>query len=200
MKLFDLVAKTASDPPAGVNTKQWEYRPSLDGEWLLFGRNNVRSGDRDILLFNLATEEAQTLAHTNGWNRTLAPGQVNGTFVVWEKSVWKHDTLVSYEVFVYDIASGTTTQIPNPNQKLQYGPSVTATGTVYYGRSGMGCGLSAKLMSYPIGGPATTAMKFPFGTDFGDSYALTEADGSTSVFYDPAECGADQDIYEVSLP
>jgi hypothetical protein len=200
VKLFDLVAKTASDPPVGVNTKQWEYWPSLDGDWLLFGRLYLRSGDREVILFNVATGESQTLAHTVGWNRNLGPGQVSGTFAVWEKAVSKHDTLVSDDVVVYDIASGTRTQIPNPNHRAQYSPSVTSTGTVYYVRSGWGCGVSVKLMSYPVGGSATTVVLLPDGVDVYSTYVVERPDGSTSVFYDPGECGGDSDIYEVNLP
>jgi hypothetical protein len=199
VKLFDLTTATSSDPPTGVNTEDWEYWPSISGNWLLFGRE-FGPGDRSVVLFDLTTEESQTLAGSSGYKRILGPGQVNGSFAVWDRSVVKRGAVVSCEVFVYDIAAGTTTQIPNPNHRCQYAPSVTATGTVYYGRSGMGCGLSARLVSYPPGGPATTLVSLPRGTDFYSSYALTAADGTTSVFYDPTPCGGEADIYEVTVP
>jgi hypothetical protein len=62
-------------------------------------------------------------ALTSGWKRELSPGQVSGNFVAW----WK-ETLTSEDVFVYDIVAGTTTQIPDPNHKNQWGSSVTARG------------------------------------------------------------------------
>lgn len=200
VKLFDLTTATRSDPPTGVNTEDWEYRPSISGDWLLFGRHAIGSGDDTVVLFDLTTGESQTLAESSGNKRELWPDQVNGTFAVWHTAVLKDAELVSCEVFVYDIAVGTTTQIPNRNHRCQYAASVTATGTVYYGRSGMGCGLSVMLMSYPPGGPATTLVSLPRGTDFYSSYAVTASDGTTSVFYDPAPCGGAADIYEVAVP
>ena len=38
---FDAVTEARSDPPAGVNTPNSEYRPTLSGDWLLFTRDNV---------------------------------------------------------------------------------------------------------------------------------------------------------------
>lgn len=195
LKLFDLVAKTTSNPPTGVNTKKWEYWPRLSGDWLLFGRHDVQSGNDDIVLFNLVTGEAQTLAHTSGWKRELDPGQISGDFAVWAKG-----TRTAWDVFVYDIGAGTTTQVPNPNHKYQWGSSVTATGTVYYGRSAAGCGSSSGLMSYPLGGPATKVVSLARGSDFVSSYAVTNSDASTSVYYDPGVCGQDSDIVKVTVP
>jgi len=71
---------------------------------------------------------------------------------------------------------------------------------VYYARSGWGRGLSVKLMSYPVGGPANSVLAFPRGVDLYTTYALDRADGTTSVFYDADGCGGDPDIYEVNLP
>ena len=38
LKFFDLRTKERTSPPAGVNTRRWEYWPSMSGQWLLFGR------------------------------------------------------------------------------------------------------------------------------------------------------------------
>ena len=37
LRLFDLVSHVRSTP-AGVDTKKWEYRPTISGGWILFGR------------------------------------------------------------------------------------------------------------------------------------------------------------------
>ena len=37
---FDAVTEVRTDPPAGVNTRNSECRPSLSGDWLLFTRSN----------------------------------------------------------------------------------------------------------------------------------------------------------------
>ena len=200
LKLFDLASRTSSDLPNGVNTDEWEFWPSISRGMLLFGRHAIRSGNDSIILFDLSTGESLTLAESSGHSRSLSPGQVNGNFAVWDRTVFKHGALVSCEVFVYDMLAGTTTQVPNPRHLCQWGASVGPMGAVYYGRSGMGCGTWSKLMSYPYGGPPSVVVSLPRGTDFATSYALYESDGSTTVFFDPASCGDDEDIYKVNVP
>lgn len=43
LKLYDADAQTRTDPPAGVNTFDWEWEPSISGDWLLFARRAARS-------------------------------------------------------------------------------------------------------------------------------------------------------------
>jgi hypothetical protein len=38
IKLFNLMTHVRSDPTVGVNTPAWEYRPTISGPWILFGR------------------------------------------------------------------------------------------------------------------------------------------------------------------
>src|SRR5262249_2622439 len=37
LRLFDLAAQTRS-VPAGVNTRRWEFWPTLSGDWILYGQ------------------------------------------------------------------------------------------------------------------------------------------------------------------
>jgi len=42
LRLFDLASHVRSTP-AGVNTRKWEYRATLSGDWILFGARGART-------------------------------------------------------------------------------------------------------------------------------------------------------------
>ncbi len=185
---FDLTTKARTNAGAPINTRQWEYWPSVSGDWVLFGRL-FRDNRRRVILYNTATDETRVLDETSGSRRYLNPGQVSGNFVAWEKTILSGTgSLTSCDVFLYDIANTTSTTIPNSNQKCQYAASVNPSGTVYYARSGFGCGKSVTLDKYPIGGPSTSLVSLRAGVDLTDSYALDNGDGTTDVFFDPGSC------------
>lgn len=185
---FDLTSKARINAGAPINTRQWEYWPSVSGDWVLFGRL-FRDNRRRVILYNTATGETRVLAETSGSRRLLNPGQVAGNFVAWEKTVLSRGgDLTSCDIFLYDIANTTTTTIPNPDQRCQYAASVNQSGTVYYARSGFGCGKSVTLNKHPIAGPSTSLVSLRAGVDFTDSYALDNGDGTTDVFFDPGSC------------
>ena len=52
---YDLVTRARSAPPAGVNTRHWEWSPTVSGDWLLFGRDLVARKRDQVILRNLAT-------------------------------------------------------------------------------------------------------------------------------------------------
>jgi hypothetical protein len=195
LKLFDLSSHQRTNPPAGVNTTSWEYWPSISGEWLLFGRI-LSSGKSKVILFNRLTHQSRTLASTSTANPFLGPDQVNGDFAVWERF-----TRSACDVFRYTISSQTTMRIPNPNSKCQYASSVTADGTVYFMRSGFDCGLNVSLRVWVEPQTTTTALvSLPKGRDVLDTYAVSNENGSTTIFYDRGSCHTGlQDILEVTI-
>src|SRR3972149_6590711 len=65
LKFFDLASKDRSPPPRGINTREWEYWPSISGQWILFGRL-AGNGAREIILYDLSTRDATTLAQLRG--------------------------------------------------------------------------------------------------------------------------------------
>jgi hypothetical protein len=200
LKMMDLTTKDRSNPPAGINTRRWEYWPDMSGDYILFGRL-FRSGDRQIVLFDQASDTASVLAQTSGWNRMLTPGKVSGDYVAWDKIRYRRGRLVDCEVFVRNLTTGTTTLIPNSGDRCQFGASVSEDGTAYYGRSGYGCGLSSRLVAYPIGGPATTLVEFPQGKDISETYVFTATNNDDHVFFDRASCSRPrQDIFKVEVP
>lgn len=194
LTFYDLVDRTRSAPPAGVNTPNWEWHPTVSGDWLLFGRTNVgRERDR-VILRNLVTGETRVL-DTVPWGLGFTePGQVSGNYVVWYRCA------PTCNVFRYDIAAQTVAPIPNPGGH-QYDPSVTDDGTAYFIRSGFGCGVAVRLVRQPVDGPRKRLAELPAGRDSGHTYAVENANGTTSVFFHRATCrsGAD-DVLRIVDP
>jgi hypothetical protein len=105
---------------------------------------------------------------------------------------------VDADVYFHDISGKTTARLANPQGTVQYGPSVSANGTVYFGRSGFGCGLDTQLVQQALDGTESILHDFPNGRDFASSYALDG--GTTEVYFDQGRCREDppnQDILKV---
>jgi Tol biopolymer transport system component len=107
---------------------------------------------------------------------------VTGNYAVWFRCT------PACNVFLYDIPAGTTTRIPKPDRRQQYDPSVTADGTVYFVRSGRGCGTSARLVRHPLGGPSKVLASLGAGRDSFHTYALASHNGTASVFFSRVRC------------
>jgi hypothetical protein len=195
IKLFDLTTKQRSEPPAGVNTKNWEFWPSIDGPWLLFGRVTQRAAG--VILFNLATSESRRLTWVSLRHLRYVPdaGQVNGNYATYD--MCSRDGS-SCNVFRYDIALQTSTKLPR-SAAWQYGPSVRTDGTTYYWRTTASCPYRSKLVRRsPDGHEAIVASLRP-GWVSDDSYVYEAPDGSVDVSFDRHNaCGSgESDIYKV---
>lgn len=189
--LFDLATKTPLDVLDGVNTNAQEYGPSISGSGLLFGR--ARRASTSIVLFDTTSGTSQVLQTLPTSERTftrLFPGQLNGNYAVWETATVavRSSALLRCNVWLYDNAGGITTKIPNTKGVCQYGPSVDAAGTVYFGRSGLGCGSDVELVELPLGGTPTVLYTFRKGRDFLSSEAVDNGDGTTDLYFDQASC------------
>lgn len=187
IRFVDLETGATSDAPPGVNTDDWEHSPSLSGEKLVFGRE-LPDGVQLIVLYDLATGVNMSLASVSPGNRFIHVGQVSGNFVTWSRDAWRGDELLSCDVFVHDIAADSTTRVPNLNDKCQYAPSVDPIGTVYFARSGFGCGVNAAIMRYPVGGNVQRVERLGDGTDLSNTFAVDNGDGTTTVYLDPGRC------------
>lgn len=179
----------------GVNSNQWEYWPSIYGDWLLFGRWNRSNDVRRLFLQNLATGERRLLDRTKRAKAFIGPGQVEGNYAVWSTCDLRCN------VFRYEISAGTEQMIQNPGFH-QRAPSVTGGGTVYFSRGGKGCGASVALVRAPLDGPQEVLVQLQSVLDMRDTYAYTESNGSTTVYYERNGCGkaAASDIYQVRVP
>jgi hypothetical protein len=190
--MVDLATQTDLDVPDGINTNGHEYSPGISGSHILFGRGFRRAR---IVLFDTATSESQVVYTRSETDRRFfqfLPTQVNGNYVVWQQTVFSKRTeeVIGVDVFLYDIAAGTTTKLPDTDEERpsHYGPSVDADGTVYYGRSTLACGENAELIGRTLDGTESVLYTFPTGRDFSFTFALDNADGTTDVFFDRARC------------
>jgi hypothetical protein len=188
LRLFDLGTHQRSIP-AGVNTPQWEWRPSISGQWLMFGRENLRTRPvkTRVLLYNTATSQTITLVDTAGLSE---PGQVNGDY-----AVYTHCGRLTCNVFRYQISTALS-------RRVQYAPSVSADGTVYYASSRFACGKDVRIRRFVVGDASASLMTImPAGRDIHTTYADDMTEGTTRVLHDRASCtGSSDDIYQVVDP
>ncbi|MFN2545328.1 MAG: hypothetical protein ABR600_12290 [Actinomycetota bacterium] len=194
--VYSLGTDHALATPAGINTAAWEWHPSISGPRILFGRGNPRNHHtvRRVLLFDTRTHRTRTLAHTGAGIFSVVPGQVNGHYVVWWKCTPKR-----CDVFRRDLGSGTTIHVPNPGGKLQYNPSVTRSGVVFYARSGLGCGGGVTIRRFEAGAVATL-VTFPKRYDTTRTFAYRDGD-KTVLLYDRQQCKSlATDVYKIALP
>ena len=179
---FNLITHRRTNPPPGVNTTHWEYWPVMDRPWLLFARQKKAAQSRSVVLYNLTTHHSQVL-DVVGNDYYVQPGQVNGQYAVWVHLGARGRSRID----VYDIANKTLTRVPNVSG-YDWAPSVTENGTVYFERSGRKCGSNARIMRYPQGGPLTTVLTLPAGTDMGSTVVSLLDDGSIQVFHNRLRC------------
>ena len=179
-----------------VNTKRWEFWPRADGPWVMFGRR-VSGQKQKLLLVNTKTGASRVL-DTLGRNAYLLPGQVNGDFAVW-------NVMGSGKAKIkrHRISTRNTVTLPGGG-RYNWGPSVTDSGTTYFGRSDKLCGGNAGLFRASLGGDVTKLTSFPAGEDMGTSWAYETPEGKIEVFHDRAECSRDgvttADIFKVIDP
>ena len=195
IKLFDLTTKQRSEPPDGVNTKNWEFWPSIDGDWLLFGRVTQRAAG--VILFNLSTLESRKLTWVSLHHLRYVPsaGQVNGNYATYDRCSRDGSTC---NVFRYDIALQTSTKLPR-GARWEFGSSVRTDGTTYYWRSTTSCPYRSKLVRRSLDGHEAIVAALRSGWVSGDSYVYEKPDGSVDVLFARHNaCGrGESDIYKV---
>lgn len=199
--LYDIDTGTRTKlPTVRVNTRHWEYAPSISGDWIGFSRDITRNRTR-IVLFNRSTV-AQRILETIESNAFGYSGQVAGNWFVWTRCA------KSCHVFRYNIAARTRLRLPKPagpGNREHYAASVTDAGVVYLARSGRACGASVKIVRFfGPGDPATgTVVAFlPRGRDLIVSNTRVNDDGSTDVYYDRRRCADNPawDVYRITDP
>jgi hypothetical protein len=193
--LYDIESGGRSKLPKVVNTRRWEYWPSLSGSWLLFARLKVKNETRRLVLYNLESGERRVLDRTRGKNAFIGPGQVNGDYAVWSTC------RAICNVFRYHILTGEKVLISNPGV-YQRAPSVTPGGTVYLSRGGKACGDGVSLVRVAADGSEETLVELPEALDIKDTYVHTEPNGSVEVYFDRIGCGRPTagDIFKVRDP
>jgi len=181
LRLFDLTTRERSTVTA-VNTEHWEYWPSMSGTNLLFGRLQ-KNGSRFVILFDLSTGDSTRLARTRNADAFLAPGQVNGDWVVWYRCPNENEC----NVHRYHIPTAESEVLPNSGGR-QHAPSVGLRGTVFYARAGSDCGRRVRIMRRPLDGPAEELWRLPNGDDIARTHIQPRPRGTT-ILYDHFGCG-----------
>lgn len=196
---FDLKTHRRVRIGAPVSTGYWEYWPRFWDHLYLFGR--LYPGDKGrMVLYDKDRGKTTFLDEVTG-RAVLFPGQVNGDFLVWSVQTWDADEhTTSCNVFRHRVSTGATKRIDNPDQRCLFGPSVTADGTVFYGQSGMKCGLNSSIQMLPLGGSPKRVVDFPDGVDAYSTYAVDRKDGKIDLYYDKGKCGGTLDVMKVTVP
>jgi Tol biopolymer transport system component len=200
IRFFDLVTRRRTNAPQGVNSKRWEWAPSISGDWLMFGRGVVfGSSTQMVVLRNLVTGEQRVLDSLRSRTGFTQAGQVNGNYAVWMKCAGRS----TCNVYRYDITTATTTIMPATGQQL-YGPSVSPSGAVFYGRSGSGCGERAELVKTTLDGVTTVLYSFSSGQDFVITYTTQVVSvppppfTTNRIYFDRIICSSRRyDIYSI---
>jgi hypothetical protein len=198
IRLFDLVSKTDISA-AAVNTRQWEWHPTISTDsnteqWVLFGRQNLGTGVQRVLATNLDTGQTRSLGRVNRFRYVAIPGQVNGDWATW--TVCRPRCNVRF----IDLSDPSSTPVPIPKPSSvthQYASSITADGTVYFVRSGNGCGKAVRIVRYDPVNHRVPVSSLPDGRDIFFSYISDEPVGN-HVYYDRVICSSGRwNIYRI---
>jgi hypothetical protein len=203
IRFLDLETREFLEPPEGLNTDQDEWWPRIDGDLLLFKRENPETSYEELLLLDMTTGESQVLANSSGWGRFFHGAGMAGGLAVWTKYSIAHKgtgKYVSCDVYVHDLATGVTTKLDNPGPRCQFAGTVDAGGTVYYGRGGFACGHHSHLLAVVPGEEPSVLVSLERGRDFASTYARDNADDSTTVYYDAGTCDPEnEDIWSIGV-
>jgi Tol biopolymer transport system component len=198
LRLFNLATHTNS-VPAGVNTNRWEFWPTISGDWILYGQSwSSRPVNWKVILHNTNTAETRIVdERVNRRHSQVLPGQVNGDYATWAS--YNSQTKASH-VSLYQISTNTTTTLPTATGKVQYAPSVSPAGNVFYAQSGIGCGNNVVLHEYAAG-VDTPLAQLPRGYDVAyKTFAVDEGGGVTSLYFDRVQCSTGKiHIYKITI-
>jgi len=195
--LFDLVAKTRTILPPKVNTTHHEWRPTISGDWIQFGR--ITPARSRVYLYNRVTQALILLDEINlnpQGTAFLEPGQMSGNWATWTR-VGGHG---GARVKVYDIANASTATIPLSVGTVQFGAAATPSGAIYYGEEDtLQCGSNAELLKWVPGSPPTSLVRLNRGVDFALTYAAPLV-GSDDVYFAKGRCtSSNVDIFKVNV-
>ena len=113
---YDLVAKAKTKIGKPVSTGGWDYDPTGSGDWVMYSRY-YRNADRKIFLYNTNTHELRRLASTSGRRCSCARRRSTATTPSGRRARSIAASSPACNVFLYDIAGGTTTKLANPHAR-----------------------------------------------------------------------------------
>ncbi len=201
LKLYRADKRKRFNLPPSVNSRNWEFSPSISGPWVLFGRDDDESNVKRLILYNRSSHRLRVLATLNGEDNNLYPGQVNGKW-----SVWTTCSPSACNVFRYDSSARTKTKLEKPagpTNAAQYAAAVLRNGVVYAARSETACGATVRLVRFRSDDPSTGTelAPLPAGMDLSHGFARTRPDRSVDYLYDRGNCATGAtDLYRVNDP
>ncbi len=193
LRLVDL-ATGHSRTPRGLDTRLYEWRGTLSGQQLLFGRIDFGGHVFQIVLRDLRTGKERVLDSAHGHGAYAEPGQIAGHYAVWSACP---DNFCS--ILRYDLRTGRAVRAPMPEaySHTVYAPAVTAGGTVYYARGNLACGSGVTLMRWRPGSAPSILLRLPTGADLRFTSAHRRA-GRTRLLFDRVDCTRKRwDVYAV---
>ncbi len=179
LRLYDLGRRRHVSTLARLNTRGWEWRPTISGGRVLFSRYD--GTNERVVLHTVRTGHERVLATVPQRSQQAVAGQVNGPYAVWSQC------RRACTVYRVNLDTGQRVMIPGPNGRLDYAPAVTRAGVVYFARSGVGCGADVSLLRYS-GGRVTEIWDLPYGEDIYSIYAVA---GTDTVLFDHVRCSTD---------
>ena len=206
LHFYDAATQTRDPMPDGVNTRSFENRPTLSGDWLLFTRDSgnrvsSRKARTKVILFDVVTKESRVLRSGLSRGTYLVSDQVNGDWATYERCHLDRHTqdFSNCNVFRYQISTETLVKIANPGAQ-QYAAAISQDGTIYMVRTGgpnvWRCGLSTRIVRYPVGGPGVVIAKI--GSDALTTFATDETDTSTTLYVEKYRCSSNRSgIYRI---
>ena len=186
LHLYSLPQRERRSLPGSVNTRHWEYLPSLSGKWLLFAR--AKANRRVVMLANLQTGNTRVLDRAR-WRVDVEPGQVNGDYATW--TVGGN----GFEVYRYRISTRSKQRISR-GDRWAYGGSVARDGTVYLVRSGEGCGKNVTVERWR-GGRRKTLLRPAEGIDMFQTRVYQPPGGRKRILHERLNCKAGLDSSDV---
>jgi hypothetical protein len=193
--LYDISSATRLPTPPGLNSRAWQWGPTMSGDWILYGENSRRQDFSRVMLHNTTTDEERIVAQSSYARFSVFQGQVNGDYATYHRDRRGHS-----DVFVYQISTGDRTKVPNPNDRYNYRGAVTADGTAYYVRSAKGCGNNVRIYRWSVSAPADPVLinDLPDGKEIAGRLFAFNDGSSTALYFDRLSCrsGA-SDIYRI---
>lgn len=185
---WDLSSKTRSKVP-DVNTASWEWDPRISSTWITFFREYKKDGVRYTGVYHVRRSNGAgvRVASFPSSNTYGTNGSVGDRYATWSYCD-KH----SCYAFVYDAERGKLSRLPTKNGRPQYAAAIDEdTGTVFFTRSGHGCGAEVFVYSVPVGdlGAAPTKIAdLPDGIDIGSASLSPHEGGGLDYLFERIDC------------
>ena len=188
--LYDLDTDLRLPVPRSLRSAAWEWDPRISTAYISFFREVKVNGIwyTAVVLYDRTTHALTKVARYKS-STYMANGTLGETYATWSVC-----TRVTCSVWVYDATLDTLTSVPAVNGRPQYAPAVDeVTGTLFFVRSGFGCGLAVTFLRVPVATPLAAPTKvgvLPGGIDV-DTASVSNGD----LVFSRVVCGEGSGIY-----